>query len=53
MVKKQVLTGKGKVSCEVGVLPSQAEIDVGGNLDGSRCSRKLDINVKELNVSDC
>ena len=39
---------------EVGLLQSQAGIDFGGcNPDGSRCSRKLDINVKKLDVSDC
>ena len=36
---------------EVGLLQSQAGIDFGGcNPDGSR---KLDINVKKLKVSDC
>ena len=39
---------------EVGLLQSQAGIDFGGsNPDGSRCSRKSDINVKKLKVSDC
>jgi hypothetical protein len=39
---------------EVGFLQSHAGIDFGGcNPGGSRCLRKLDINVKKLNVSDC
>ena len=44
----------GPIMEKVGFLQSQAGIAFGGwNPDGSRCSRKLDINVKKLDVSDC
>ena len=42
------------VTAEVGFLKSQSWSDSGRcNLGGARCPGRLEINVKELNVSDC